>query len=152
MSGLQTIRVTGPGGEVVIRVNAGGLIDAAVGAFQEANQYLQTAAVQEATRTKWAWPNEPSPRDVVRPPPIGGGLRSSIRGEPEPGDGTAWLHTVNVSYAAPVLLGYRLRTKAGIKTFPARNIYRQPLTGGGFRKVFDTAYARLLRALPPGDA
>lgn len=148
MSGLQTIRVTGPGGEVVIRVNAGGLIDAAVAAFTEANQYLQTAAAQEATRSKWEWPNPPSPRDVVD----SGILRSSIRAEPEPGDGTAWLHTVNVAYAAPVLLGYRLRTASGIKTFPARNIYRQPLTGGGFRKVFDGAYARALRALPRGDA
>lgn len=148
----EVIRVTGPGGEVIIRVNAAALLEGALAAFGEANEFLQTAAVQEASTTKWAWPNEPSPRDVVRPPPIGGGLRSSIRAEPEPGTGDAWLHTVNVAYAAPVLLGYRLRTASGIKTFPARNIYRDPLTGGRFFAVFNAAYRQRLSIMPAGEA
>lgn len=147
-SGRSQIRVSGPHGEVIITLNADSILAAARDAFTEANQFLQTAAVGEATRSKWDWPVGQSPRDVVAPPPFGGALRSSITAAPEPG-GTdpAWLHTVGVSYAAPVLLGYRIKTRSGIRTMPARNIYLVPVTKR-LQGVFTGAYARRLRAMP----
>ena len=137
----STITVSGPGGEVTITIRGSVLLDAAREAFAEANDLVRQQAFQEASRRKWPWPNPPSPRDVVRD----GLLRSSITAEVEPGsDGMVWLHTVGVAYAAPVLLGYRQRTASGIRTYPGRNIYRDPVTRR-MRGAFDAAYARLLR-------
>jgi hypothetical protein len=151
-SGIQSnIRITGPGGEWTIQVNADALLDAAQEAFAEANQFVDSAAKAEASRTKWPWPNDPTTRDVVD----SGRLRSSITAEPEPqapgGLDVAWLHTVSVAYAAPVLLGYRQKTAAGIKTYPARNIYLVPVRDR-MQRVFTGAYLRRLQALPRGEA
>lgn len=145
------IRITGPGGEWTISLNADALLDAAQEAFTEANQFVQAGAVAEASRTKWPWPNEPTTRDVVDD----GILRSSITAEaepaPAPGLDVSWLHTVNVAYAAPVLLGYRQVVGGRIKTYPARNIYLVPVRDR-MQRVFTGAYLRRLQALPPGDA
>lgn len=100
-------------------------------AFLDANLALENLAKREATLRKWEWPNDPSPRDVVDY----GQLRSSITAAP---DGTLleWLHAVNVEYATPVLLGYRV----GTKTFPGRNIYAEPLKR--LPRLFANAFRR----------
>lgn len=100
-------------------------------AFLDANLAMENLAKREATLRKWDWPNDPSPRDVVD----SGRLRSSIFARPD-GDLTEWLHAVDVAYAIPVLLGYRL----GTKTYPGRNIYDEPLRR--LPRLFANAFTR----------
>jgi hypothetical protein len=145
--------VRGANSELILELTTDQIEAAALDAFSDANQLLKTEAVREATTTKWPWPQGQSPRDVVSEPPGGGQLRSSITAEPEPGTGDAWLHTVGVDYAAPVLLGYRTQSATGqIRNWPARNIYQRPVERA-FRTAFDAAYRRaLVRIGPTGDA
>jgi hypothetical protein len=147
--GMKVIRRSSEGGEIVITYSFDGLRAAAVEAFAEANEWLDDRAKREANLVKWPWPNDPSPRDVRDV----GRLISSITAEVEPTatePGSQWLHTVDVDYAAPVLLGYR----QGSRTYPARNIYEAALDHGGFDATFIDAYRRALSRLrpPEGDA
>ena len=131
LPGGRGVRITGKDGssaDVEIRVDEITRLHEL--AFLDSNLLLENRAKLEATKRKWAWPNEPSPRDVVDR----GGLRSSITGRPD--SPTEWVHAVNVSYAAPVLLGYR----RGTRNYPARNIYKDPLER--FARSFETAFRR----------
>lgn len=122
----------GSSAEVTIRVSE--ITRAHELAFLDANLRLENLAKREVKLVKWAWPVDPSPRDVVDR----GGLGSSIQAIPE--GPTSWVHAVNVNYAAPVLLGYRVRTRKGYRNMPGRNIYREPLET--FSRAFTNAFRR----------
>lgn len=100
-------------------------------AFLDANLALENLAKREATLRKWDWPNPPTKRDVVD----FGQLRASILARPD-GNLREWIHSVNVEYATPVLLGYR----RGTRTYPGRNIYEEPLRR--LPKLFANAFTR----------
>lgn len=136
------ILTTGEGAEITIDLEVESITKAHELAFLDANLALENLAKKEVKLRKWAWPNDPSPRDVVDR----GGLGSSITATPEDETSREWIHAVNVNYAAPVLLGYRL----GKRNYPARNIYREPLKA--LPKIFERAYARRARETGRSDS
>lgn len=138
------ILTTGEGAEIAIELEVDKITREHELAFLDANLALENLAKQEVKLRKWSWPVEPSPRDVVDR----GGLGSSITATPEDETSREWVHAVNVNYAAPVLLGYRVRTARGYRNMPARNIYKEPLTQ--FARIFARAYARRARSAPGG--
>jgi hypothetical protein len=135
---------TGEGAQIAIELEVDEITKAHELAFLDANLALDNLAKKEVKLRKWAWPIDPSPRDVVDR----GQLGSSIQATPQDETGREWIHAVNVNYAAPVLLGYRVRTARGYRNMPARNIYREPLSK--FAAIFGRAYARRARGNPGG--
>lgn len=133
---------SGKGSEIEITLNVSEITRAHELAFLDANLALDNLAKREVKLRKWAWPIDPSPRDVVDR----GALGSSIQAVPQDSSLREWTHAVNVNYAAPVLLGYRVRTRRGFSVMPARNIYAEPLER--LPRIFERAFAR--RARPSG--
>lgn len=140
------IVTSGSSSEVTIDLNVDTITRAHELAFLDANLAIDNLAKREVKLRKWAWPIDPSPRDVVDR----GALGSSIQAVPQDSSLREWTHAVNVNYAAPVLLGYRVRTARGFRNMPARNIYKEPLTK--LAGIFERAYRRRSRAAPGGDA
>jgi len=126
------ILATRDGTEIAIELRVDEITRAHELAFYDANLALENLAKREVKLRKWAWPNEPQIRDVVDR----GGLGSSITATPQDASLRDWTHAVNVNYAAPVLLGYRL----GKRNYPARNIYAEPISK--FARIFERAFRR----------
>lgn len=120
--------------DVEIRIRVDEITRAHELAFLDANLALDNLAKREVKLNKWQWPVGQSPRDVVDR----GGLGSSIQVVPD--SPTEFVHSVGVDYAAPVLLGYRVRTRSGFRNMPARNIYAEPLTK--FARIFASSFGR----------
>lgn len=140
MSGVpgRPVRIikSGKGSEIEITLNVEQITRAHELAFLDANLALDNLSKREVKLRKWAWPIDPSPRDVVDR----GGLGSSIQAVPQDSSLRDWVHAVNVNYAAPVLLGYRVRTRSGFRNMPARNIYAEPI--GKLAGIFARSFAR----------
>jgi hypothetical protein len=139
------IVTSGASSEVTIDLQVDAITRAHELAFLDANLAIDNLAKREVKLRKWPWPIDPSPRDVVDR----GQLGSSIQAVPQDSSLREWTHSVNVNYAAPVLLGYRVRTARGFRNMPARNIYREPLAKLG--GIFERAFRRRSRSTG-GDA
>jgi len=137
---------SGKSSEVEITLEVGEITRAHELAFLDANLALENLAKREVKLNKWTWPVGQSPRDVTDR----GGLGSSIQAIPQDSSLRDWTHAVNVNYAAPVLLGYRVRTKSGYRNMPARNIYAEPLSRLG--QIFERAFRRRSRPSGGGTA
>lgn len=135
---------SGKSSEVEITLEVGEITRAHELAFLDANLAIENLSKKEVKLRKWAWPVEPSPRDVVDR----GALGSSITATPQDSSLRDWTHAVNVNYAAPVLVGYRVRTRSGYRNMPARNIYAEPLSKLG--RIFERAFRR--RSRPGGGS
>lgn len=138
------ILTTGKGSEIDVVLNVEEITRAHELAFLDANLALDNLAKREVKLNKWAWPVGKSPRDVVDR----GALGSSIQAVPQDSSLRDWTHAVNVNYAAPVLLGYRVRTSRGYRNMPARNIYREPLSK--LAQIFERAFRRRAREVGGG--
>ena len=114
------------------------IMDSLNGVFREANEAMTANIVKEATDSKWAWPTNPSPRDVVDK--NANGFRSSIKGEGEPP--SDYVHSINVKYALAVVKGYKL---ASGFIGPARDVFKAPLEGlpKDFYALAETAIGKL---------
>lgn len=153
--GSRRISIDTVGGTTItITLDIGEVERCAARAFQYANETLLQRAQQQARRDLWEWPNTTvrrkgkkvvgSPRNIIDT----GGFFSSIMEKQEADNPLSWLHTVEVDYAVPVILGYRVRTKDGWRNMPGRNIYRAPLEKD-FARAFFAQLRRELLALPP---
>ena len=110
---------------VGVTINTPQLTAAVLSGFQEANLVFGRNAQAEITKDKWAWPNPPSPRDIVD----NNGLRNSYTPTPIPPD--AYDHVWTVDYAMAVHEGVEE------KNFPGRPWTKAPLEQlpGDFEKL-----------------
>lgn len=116
-------------------LNDDAVLQAVSDAFTEANEILGRQAQQEITANKWAWPNPPSPRDIVDH----GQLRSSYGGDRE---GDSYAHTWATGYATAVKEGYVTRSGS---TMPGRDWTKEPL--GRFDETFGAEANAKLRSV-----
>lgn len=114
--------------EFDIQWNGDRLLDALSEPFQQANETLGNAFQEEITASKWAWPSDPSPRDIVDT----GELRRSYAGDR---DGKfAHIHSWNVDYALAVHEGARFRNGGSMSGRPWT---KEPLEEGVLEKNFE---------------
>lgn len=86
-------------------------------AIRKTGDYLEQRFVEELSDPKWAWPSEPSPRDIVD----SGRLRASMQRVSRPGSETfSW----PLEYATQVHEGAVLTNGTGL---PARPWTKEPL-------------------------
>jgi len=109
--------------------------DALVGdlgeAFYQANEVLGRSFQREITASKWQWPSQPSPRDIVDT----GNLRQAYAGErTQDGRNPAYDHAWNVEYAMAVHEGARLKNGT---VLPGRPWTKAPLKNGVLEKAFE---------------
>lgn len=104
-------------GNVTLDLNDAEIVEAFEDAFVSANEALEPQFTREITASKWNWPNNPSPRDIVDD----GILRQSY--EATPGR-TVFDHSWNVDYAVAVHEG---AVRAEGPDFPARPWTEAPL-------------------------
>lgn len=106
--------------------------------FHQANEVLGREFAKEITASKWDWPSEPSPRDIVDT----GELRRSYAGErASPTDHD---HSWNVEYGMAVHEGYVLKNGTRM---PARPWTKQPLENGTLERAFEKLAQAELRKL-----
>ena len=103
-----------------------------------ANQ-LDVEFTNEISDTKWDWPRQPSPRDIVDT----GRLRASQQRTDSP-DGVQW--SWGVDYAAQVHEGATF--KNGLQT-PARPWTVEPISKA--QQLYDEQFRRALREVKTGD-
>lgn len=114
-----------------VQINAAQILAALREPFSETNELLGREMQRQLTDPKWAWPTQPSPRDIVDT----GRLRDSYQGT---ADGLEYEHAYPVRYALAVHNGAVMRNGSQ----PARPWVKQAV------KEFDFAesYAQLAQA------
>ena len=105
-------------------------------AFSETNDLFNRNAAREITKDKWAWPNAPSPRDIVDL----GGLRDSYQRTNVSAREVD--HTWTVDYAMAVHEGAVISGSGG---FPGRPWTLEPIER--LPKDFEKVAKRLLAAV-----